>query len=66
MLRYVIYREMIERADISLHLVENDIKIITMEYAGQNYHRVELEEEEASVIKLKFPDVKIYPYHHPQ
>lgn len=62
-MRYVMFKGMIERADIGSYLTENGIKIITMGYAGQNYIRVELEEEEASVIKLKFPDVSIYPYH---
>jgi len=61
-MRYVIYKQMIERPDISLHLKQNEIEVISMEYAGQNYIRVVLEEEEASVVKLKFPDVKMFTY----
>lgn len=56
------YKQMIERPDVSLHLAEHQIQIITMEYAGQNYIRVELEEDEATIIMLKFPDAKIWPY----
>ena len=62
-MKYVIYKQMIERPDISLHLKQNEIEITVMGYAGHDYIRVILENEDASVLKLKFPDVKMYAYH---
>jgi len=62
-MKYVIYKEMIYRPEVRSHLDQNEIKIIKMNYAGQEYIRVVLEEEEASVMKLKFPKLKLYPYY---
>lgn len=55
---------MIYRPEVRSHLDQNEIKITKMNYAGQDYIiLVVLEEEEASVMKLKFPKLKLYPYH---
>jgi len=63
-MKYAIYKEMIYRPEVRSHLDQNEIKITKMNYAGQDYIiLVVLEEEEASVMKLKFPKLKLYPYH---
>ena len=61
-MKYIIYRETIKREDVSIFLDQNKIEIMEGEIGGYKYIRAVLTEEEAMVLKLTIPGLKLFNY----